>query len=452
MSDAAAELNFAASEEADAVMLDLPGQDVAAAPGVKPAEHKQRWFTAGVGDAVSSRFTRLRASLSRGRGKGNEGIRLAAVAGANGEIEAEKTASALGADVKDSSVSPSQPLWRRSEFLGVTSAIALGVVVMGAVAFWPDGNDGSSAAPMSEAGLMAPAAKLATAPRRDAAVQPLVERPPEAPKEKLIDEVESLWGSGAGSKDKERKGDAASGGAAAVSEVGLSPTAVELSKASAGGAALPAHEEDASAKKKAEDAATARVAALTSEQSLKAEPKADEAKRKQIQETELYSMITELSTLVRRTREEIGTLRDDQRKSAKVVEAKLTDFERRLNLGEAQRALDGAKAATTTSQEPPAAATGSAPSAKPASGAAKGVVTASLSTQGEPSPASPAARYRVQAASPGLAMLSEIDRSGEDVLPLQVAVGANVPGYGRVIKISQRGSEWVVQTEKGPIH
>ena len=73
------------------------------------------------------------------------------------------------------------------------------------------------------------------------------------------------------------------------------------------------------------------------------------------------------------------------------------------------------------------------------------MITASLSTEAPAAP--PAARYRVQAASPGLAMLSEIDRSGDDVLPLQVAVG-NVPGYGRVTKISQRGSEWVVQTEE----
>jgi hypothetical protein len=74
-----------------------------------------------------------------------------------------------------------------------------------------------------------------------------------------------------------------------------------------------------------------------------------------------------------------------------------------------------------------------------------------LSTQSEADVFAPPARYRVQAASPGLAMLSELDRSGEEVAPLQIAVGAHVPGYGRVTKISQRGTEWVVQTEKGPI-
>jgi len=437
MSDAAAELNFPAGEDADAVMLGMLGQDVEAASGVSPGKHKWRVSATGVGDAVSSRFTRLRAVLSDG---------LAAIAGAGRQSEGrspEETQPAWAADDKDSPVSSPTPMWRRADVLGGASVIALGVVVVGAVAFWPDGKEGSSATPVSETGLMAPAAKLATALRRDARPQPIVERPPEVPKERLIEEVESLWGAGPRSKDKQKEADTASRVAPAVGEVGLRPAGVELSKRAA--QVLPAHEEAASAKKKAEDAATPRAAALTSEQGLGAEPKADEAKTKQIQETALYSMITEVSTLVRRTREEVAKLAGDHQKSTKAAEAKLADFERRLNLGEAQGALNAAKATSTT--PPDASPTNSAPTATPTP--ASGVVKASLSTEAPSS--APGARYRVQAASPGLAMLSEIDRSGDDVLPLQVAVGANVPGYGRVTKIRQRGSEWVVQTEKGSI-
>jgi len=66
-----------------------------------------------------------------------------------------------------------------------------------------------------------------------------------------------------------------------------------------------------------------------------------------------------------------------------------------------------------------------------------------------PVPAPP--RYRVQAASPGLAMLADMDRSGEESKPIQVSVGGQLPGFGRVIKISQHGTSWVVQTEKGAI-
>jgi hypothetical protein len=58
-------------------------------------------------------------------------------------------------------------------------------------------------------------------------------------------------------------------------------------------------------------------------------------------------------------------------------------------------------------------------------------------------------RYRVQAASPGLAMLAEVTEAG--VERRQVAVGDVVPGYGRILRIAQRGAAWVVVTDKGTI-
>ncbi len=60
-------------------------------------------------------------------------------------------------------------------------------------------------------------------------------------------------------------------------------------------------------------------------------------------------------------------------------------------------------------------------------------------------------RYRVQAASPGLALLAEIDRGGGEGAQLQVVVGDSIPGYGRVKSIAQRGTSWVVSTEHGAI-
>lgn len=53
--------------------------------------------------------------------------------------------------------------------------------------------------------------------------------------------------------------------------------------------------------------------------------------------------------------------------------------------------------------------------------------------------------YRVQAASPGLAILS---RDGN---AYEVSVGNIVPGVGRVLSIQQDGSRWVVQTTHGAI-
>ncbi len=172
------------------------------------------------------------------------------------------------------------------------------------------------------------------------------------------------------------------------------------------------------------------------------------------QETELYSMITEIATLVHQTRMELAGVLNQQKKSVGAVEARLMDFERRLNLGEATRALKEAQSVSITTE-----ALASAPipnpaalDAKPGKPPMKGQVTASLSPgEAVNAPVASPPRYRVQAASPGLAMLADMDRSGEESKPIQVSVGGQLPGFGRVTKISQHGTSWVVQTEKGAI-
>jgi hypothetical protein len=178
------------------------------------------------------------------------------------------------------------------------------------------------------------------------------------------------------------------------------------------------------------------------------------------QETELYSMITEIATLVHQTRMELASVLNQQKKSAGAVEARLMDFERRLNLGEASRALKDAQSVSITTEAPASApiSNPAALDAKPGKPPMKGLVTASVRPDEEanarvpaPVPVTAPPRYRVQAASPGLAMLADMDRSGEESKPVQVSVGGQLPGFGRVIKISQHGTSWVVQTEKGAI-
>lgn len=48
-------------------------------------------------------------------------------------------------------------------------------------------------------------------------------------------------------------------------------------------------------------------------------------------------------------------------------------------------------------------------------------------------------------------MLAEIDRSGEAGASLQISVGDDIPGYGRVQSIGQEGSTWIVRAERGAI-
>ena len=62
-----------------------------------------------------------------------------------------------------------------------------------------------------------------------------------------------------------------------------------------------------------------------------------------------------------------------------------------------------------------------------------------------------AKRYRVQAASPGLAMLAEVERGGGDGAQIQITVGDTLPGWGKVKAVAQRGTSWVVSTEHGVI-
>ena len=59
--------------------------------------------------------------------------------------------------------------------------------------------------------------------------------------------------------------------------------------------------------------------------------------------------------------------------------------------------------------------------------------------------------YRVQAGSPGAAVLKDVGAGMERVARLLVMVGDQLPGAGRVTAIVQRGRGWIVRTERGVI-
>ncbi len=59
--------------------------------------------------------------------------------------------------------------------------------------------------------------------------------------------------------------------------------------------------------------------------------------------------------------------------------------------------------------------------------------------------------YRVQAGSPGAAVLTDMGASPERAARLLVMVGDQLPGAGRVTAIVQRGRAWTVRTERGVI-
>lgn len=172
------------------------------------------------------------------------------------------------------------------------------------------------------------------------------------------------------------------------------------------------------------------------------------------EQVEVLHTVAQLGVLVRDQKTENAALRSRLQAVVEKVDAALADYERRMALAEARGALSAAMVAD--SDGPSSTAITTVPSTPPrgARPATSGVQAVGLQVPAPPATAPVAAgsrRYKVQAASPHLAMLSELDRSGGEGSQLQVGVGDTVPGYGKITAIQQRGSSWTVQTDRGAI-
>jgi len=173
------------------------------------------------------------------------------------------------------------------------------------------------------------------------------------------------------------------------------------------------------------------------------------------EQIDVLHLVARLGISVRDLKTENAALRADVKASSDKVDNAVADFERRLALAEGRGAMNAAMGDVDASPEAPAPDTppvlstsrnvrlSRGPAVQPVSLQTQAAASASLS--GGPR------RYKVQAASPSLAMLSELDRSGGEGSQLQVAVGDPVPGYGRVSAIQQQGMAWVVKTDRGTI-
>jgi hypothetical protein len=190
-------------------------------------------------------------------------------------------------------------------------------------------------------------------------------------------------------------------------------------------------------------------------------PKLEAAPMAPAQQIQVLEMVTQLATLIRDQRTEIANLQADVRTSQKATAAKLGDMERRLALVEAGSALAAASnapaspaVAAPAASPSPSATTVALTSAKAALAAASAPAAAQQGTAASPAAQTSSGapeQFRVQAASPGLAMLAEVDHSGGDGAQQEVQVGDVLPGYGRVLSVSQQGTSWVVKTEHGTI-
>ena len=163
------------------------------------------------------------------------------------------------------------------------------------------------------------------------------------------------------------------------------------------------------------------------------------------EQAEVLQFVTGLSSEIARLRTENEMLRKDVARHFAEQDGRLADFNRRVSVAEARAALRSATdvGRTDETQGEPVTRVAMQPAATP-------ITTANAARPGLQAVPS-RARYHVLAASPGLALLAEVGRGGGDGAQLQVAVGDQVPGYGIVKSVSQRGPNWVVLTEHGSI-
>ena len=156
-------------------------------------------------------------------------------------------------------------------------------------------------------------------------------------------------------------------------------------------------------------------------------------------ETVMSDQVSRLAALVNRLTGQVTVLQDEVRTLSEGSEAKLADLTRRVSMSESKSAVAAAERANVSQAAEASAATSGARVEGPAQGVRTRVGGGDKKRN-----------YRIQAASPGLAMLSAID-GGPDDRPLEVAPGTDLPGYGKVLSIEQHGQAWVVKADRGSI-
>ena len=163
-------------------------------------------------------------------------------------------------------------------------------------------------------------------------------------------------------------------------------------------------------------------------------------------QVQVLGLVTEMASMVKDLKKQNAQLRADFGKSTADTSAHLRDYERRLALAEAKNAVSSASD-VGSDQVTPQTVAEPLPPVRPTSIS----LTRAIAVVPAPAGSTAVKLYRVQAASPGLALLAQVDRGGGEGAQIQVAVGDTVPDYGRVKSISQKGTAWVVATEHGPI-
>ena len=172
------------------------------------------------------------------------------------------------------------------------------------------------------------------------------------------------------------------------------------------------------------------------------------------QQVEVLGLVKSLGAQLRDTRIEVAQLQQTASRLAEEVEAKTTEFDNRLTLAEAAAMVQSSDRAGRNAEHdaPPSPALPS--QSLRLTTHTLGPVSATPPPSPAPVPA-PKRRtvkdYVVKGASPGLAVLSALNPVTGSASVLEVGVGDAVPGVGKIRRVYQRGTIWVVETENGSI-
>ena len=165
------------------------------------------------------------------------------------------------------------------------------------------------------------------------------------------------------------------------------------------------------------------------------------------QQVEVVGLVRELGAQLKESRLTVAQMQATVADLKEQLDSRMTEFDGRLGLAEAGTVLaQSARAAL-----PQSVMSTPATSARPGvAGSRQGPAAMAVSAAAVPNSRS-VKDFRVQGASPGLAVLNVIGAAPGEVPVLYVALGDQVPGIGRIKSIYQRGTTWLVQTDAGLI-
>jgi hypothetical protein len=160
-----------------------------------------------------------------------------------------------------------------------------------------------------------------------------------------------------------------------------------------------------------------------------APPRADAEK------AQMAAMVTALSGITRESLEQQIQLRKQLTQAISDLQAEIADLKQRLTFAEARAGFQAAVGAASSDARGPAPRL------------ASGALPAPQSQR----TAGPAPQYRISAASTGMAALVVVNAAPGQTDKVEVFVGDVLPGYGKVLRIEQKGTAWQLIAEQGSV-